>query len=180
MLRKLPHSVMASHYSPALFWSIVTGMALTGVVVAVPLSMLSVPSADLLAVAQRRSCVCEAGQRADNLRGRGVTSCVELRKNDMDLCDDAGIEPVCGCDGETYDNACTAALMGVKLVSRGACPSDEDDPKECGPQKPNCVDPFCYEGQWHCSRRRGADTLGTEENVRHQASPNKRSLRDRD
>lgn len=29
--------------------------------------------------------------------------------------------PVCGCDGETYSNACTAASAGVSIAAEGAC-----------------------------------------------------------
>lgn len=32
-------------------------------------------------------------------------------------------DPVCGCDGKTYGNACTARCQGVKTWTKGECPT---------------------------------------------------------
>jgi hypothetical protein len=36
---------------------------------------------------------------------------------------DLNYDPVCGCDNQTYGNACEASLMGMGLISLGECPT---------------------------------------------------------
>ncbi len=41
------------------------------------------------------------------------------------VCPDV-VDPVCGCDGNDYGNACEAAMAGVSVRSRGMCPAPAD------------------------------------------------------
>jgi len=51
-----------------------------------------------------------------NLFGNGTADGEE----DSNICGDT-VNPVCGSDGITYDNACKAALEGIMEVTQGAC-----------------------------------------------------------
>jgi hypothetical protein len=65
-------------------------------------------------------------------------------------------QQVCGCDGVTYDNACTASQSGARVSALGAC--DCADNAECG------ADEYCNalvcDGPGVCEARQGACESG--------------------
>ncbi len=65
---------------------------------------------------------CEAGEFCNFTDGScGAADQLGICEVIPEVCTDE-VDPVCGCDGETYSNACEAAAAGVSVVSEGECP----------------------------------------------------------
>lgn len=90
-------------------------------------------------------CASNADCRADQFcagTGCGTPGVCQTRP---DACAEL-YSPVCGCDGRTYGNACSAASVGVRVASRGVCAAVDAGVRacvrssECGTRE-NCVYP---------------------------------------
>lgn len=56
-------------------------------------------------------------------------------------------DPVCGCDGMTYSNACVAASNGVNVRSAGPCPAN------CAKNSDCARDQYCSKPAGQCDAR---------------------------
>ena len=60
---------------------------------------------------------CDEGESKANCVAKSIEDCICT----MDY------NPVCGCDGVTYSNACMAECNSITEYSEGACEGDEEE-----------------------------------------------------
>jgi hypothetical protein len=57
----------------------------------------------------------------------GKGTCHPLPRPGDSVCIDEAWNPVCGCDGETYNNSCEAEVIGVNIANMGECQNSKED-----------------------------------------------------
>jgi hypothetical protein len=69
-------------------------------------------------------------------------------------------DPVCGCDGNTYGNACEAAEQSVSVETNGACDSRPPQQGDGACGRPNA--PMMCANSHFCDRPAGSCPVGNE------------------
>ena len=118
---------------------------------------------------------CESGTQVCGGTSGGTCGPLEFCKRPDGACSEAAegvcrhrplfcppvLDPVCGCDGETYDNGCQAAFVGVSVNHTGACSSG---PQACGGTSGGTCGPNQY-----CKRPDGECSESAEGRLHRQA-----------
>ncbi|GHA75890.1 Kazal-type serine protease inhibitor family protein [Pontibacter akesuensis] len=67
------------------------------------------------------ACLLVASSCANNKTAQTATACIDPAKINPDGMCTMQYDPVCGCNGQTYSNACVADNAGVTSYTQGAC-----------------------------------------------------------
>ncbi len=89
---------------------------------------------------------CDAGEFCMVAYGCGAAGGPSICAPIPTECPQGEFRPVCGCDDQTYETSCEAALAGVSVAFAGPCPSDPIDPTEPGPGGEECGTYVCAPG----------------------------------
>lgn len=100
----------------------------------------------------RTSADCARNQFCDGATCNGPGACVTRPTR----CD-ANVDPVCGCDGRTYNNPCIAAEAGVRVASAGECAATPPDAGAPDTGVNACAAVRCMRGTMCCGNAASTD-----------------------